>query len=126
MNPIFPHGALFTSAADVKAACSDAYQDALREARRDCGRGSYHSRGRHLRATRDGELVYGEAESCPWDGTLKSLVAAINEARFGHGADLVSIEGGIDYAVNPRQYADMSYDPWVGEWEVVVWRKPAA
>jgi hypothetical protein len=124
-NNTFPTGSLFNNLTDVKSACSDGYQAALAEARRDCGRGSYHSRGRHLRAMRGGELVAGEAECWPWDGTLKSLLAAVEEARFGLGADMLSIEGGIDYAVNPRQYADCAYDPWVGEWEVVIWRKAA-
>ena len=37
-------------------------QEMLAEAKRDCGRGSFYSRGKHFRALRDGELVAGEAE----------------------------------------------------------------
>lgn len=123
-NNIFPAGSVYSSLADVKNACSGGYQDALHEAKRDCGRGSFYSRGRWFRALRDGELVAGEADSWAWDGTLKGLIKAIDEACFGEGADCLVIEGGIDYAVNPRDYADGAYDPWVGEWAVTVWRKP--
>ena len=123
-NTLFPNGSLFSTLADVKAACSGGYQDALKFAKRECGRGTYISRGRHFRAVRDGELVAGEAECWQWDGTLKSLLEAIDEARFKHQADFLSIEGGIDYAINPRDYGDGIYDPWVGEWEVTVWRRP--
>lgn len=122
----FPAGSLFNSLADVNAVCSGSYQDALREARRDCGRGTYVSRGKSLIALRDSDVVAGEAESWLWDGTLKGLLAAIDEARFGDKADTLVVQGGINYAASPRDYADCAYDPWVGEWSVTVWRKPAA
>lgn len=124
INKNFPAGSLYSSLSEVKAACSGGYQEALAEAKRDCGSGSFYSRGKHFRALRDGELVAGEAECWDWDGTLKSLLAAIDEARFEHRADVLAIEGGIDYAANPRDYSDGAYDPWVGEWAVTVWRKP--
>lgn len=118
----FPTGSLFLTLAAVKAACSEGYQDALHHAKREIGRGSYHSRGRSLRALRDGEVVAGEAECWPWDGTSKSLIEAIDDAQSMHQADCLVIEGGIDYAASPRDYADAAYDPWVGEWAVTVWR----
>lgn len=124
MSKTFPAGSVYTNLTDVKSACSGGYQDALKFAKRECGRGTYMSRGRHFKALRDGKLVAGEAERWPWNGTLKSLLAAIDEARFGHRADCLVIEGGIDYAVTPRDYADCAYDPWVGEWAVTVWRRP--
>jgi hypothetical protein len=123
-NINFPTGSLYTNLTDVKNACSGGYQDALHEAKRECGRGTYVSRGRHFKALRNDELVAGEAECWPWDGTLKGLLEAINEARFHYQADVLAIEGGINYALNPRDYADCAYDPWVGEWAVTVWRKP--
>lgn len=124
MNKTFPNGSLYSNLSDVKSACNGGYQDALKHAKREIGSGSYYSRGKHFRAVRGTELVAGEAECWPWDGTLKSLLAAIDEARFGYQADFLAIEGGIDYASNPRDYADGAYDPWVGEWAVTVWRKP--
>lgn len=124
MNKTFPAGSVYTSLADIKAACSGGYQDALKFAKREIGRGTYISRGRHLKALRNDEIVAGEAESWAWDGTLKSLIQAIDEARLNDNADCLVIEGGIDYAVTPRDYADGAYDPWVGEWAVTVWRKP--
>lgn len=120
-----PNGAIYGNLGAVKAACSGGHQDALAWARRDIGSGTYISRGRCFRALRDGDLVAGEAECWPWDGTLRSLIDAINEARFGARADELVIEGGLNYAANPRDYADGAYDPWVGEWAVTVWRKPA-
>lgn len=123
MNKTFPNGSLYSNLSDVKAACSGGYQDALRHAKREIGSGSYYSRGRFFRAVRNDQIVAGEAECWPWDGTLKSLIAAIDEARFGHQADFLAIEGGIDYASTPRDYADGAYDPWVGEWAVTVWKR---
>lgn len=124
MNNSFPAGSRFESLADLKQVISASYQDALHEARRSYGRGSYYSRGKSLIAVRGDNVVAGEAESWLWDGTLKSLLAAIDEARLEHRADFLVIQGGIDYAINPRDYADGAYDPWVGEWSVTVWRKP--
>lgn len=122
----FPAGSLFDSLADLAGVVSASYQDALREARHDCGRGTYVSRGKSFIALRDDNVVAGETESWPWDGTLKSLLAAIDEARFGHEADTLVVYGGINYAASPRDYAECAYDPWVGEWSVTVWRKSAA
>lgn len=124
MTKTFPAGSVYTTLTDVKAACSGGYQDALKDAKRNCGGGSYYSRGKHFRALRNDELVAGEAECWQWDGTLKSLIEAIDEARLHYKADVLAIEGGIDYALNPRDYKDGAYDPWVGEWAVTVWRKP--
>lgn len=123
MNKNFPAGSLYTNLSDVKAACSGGYQDALKFAKRECGRGTYMSRGRHFKALRDDKLVAGEAECWPWDGTMRGLLEAIDDAILNR-ADCLVIEGGIDYAVTPRDYADCAYDPWVGEWAVTVWRKP--
>lgn len=124
MRKILPLGSTLATLASVKDACSAAYAEALLEAKRSCGRGTYISRGRHFRATRGGELVAGEAECWRWDGTLQGLIEAIDEARFEHRADSLSIEGGIDYALNPRDYGDGAYDAWVSDWAVNVWTKP--
>lgn len=119
----FPAGSLYTNLTDVKNACSGGYQDAIKLAKRECGRGTYMSRGRHFKALRDGNLVAGEAECWPWDGTMRGLLEAIDDAILNR-ADCLVIEGGINYAASPRDYADCNYDPWVGEWAVTVWRKP--
>lgn len=124
MKKILPLGSVFTTLADIKAACSDAYADALTYARRECGRGTFVSRGRSVVALRDGDLVAGEAEAWGWDGTLEGLIDMIDDARFSQGADTVIVQGGINYAASPRDYADCNYDPWVAEWAVTVWRKP--
>lgn len=118
-----PADAKFASLSAVQAAASDAHQDALAEARREFRRGCLISRGKHLKIIKNFEVVKGEAESWPWDGNLASLVRAIDEAKE-LGADFVEIEGGLNYAESPRAYADCDYDPWVGEWSVVVWAKP--
>jgi hypothetical protein len=124
MRKTFPAGSVYTNLTDVKDACSGGYQDALKFAQRECGRGTYMSRGRHFKALRDDKLVAGEAECWPWDGTMRGLLEAIDDAILNR-ADTLVIEGGIDYAVTPRDYAECAYDPWVGEWHVTVWRKAA-
>lgn len=127
MNKLLPNGAKFSNIADIKAACSGYYNDALKFAKREIGGGCYRSRGRYIKAFRDGNIVAGECDSWPWDGTLKSLVSAIDDVRFGEAkADTLIIEGGIDYAATPADWADCNYDPWVAEWNVVVWTKNEA
>ena len=121
----FPSGANYGKLSDIKAACSSGYQQALRQAKRECGKGSFYSRGKWFRALQNGDAVAGGGDCWPWDGTLKGLLEAIDEARLQHYADALVIEGGIDYALNPMDYKDGAYDPWVGEWEVPVWCKPA-
>lgn len=113
---------LYATLSELKDACSGAHQDALRHAQREIGRGTFMARGKHLKALRDGDLVAGEAESWPWDGTLRSLRRAIAECDTLR-ADTLVVEGGIDYAPTPRDYADGAYDPWVGEWSITVWRR---
>lgn len=123
MKKILPLGSTYSTLTEIKDACSGGYQDALKFAKRECGRGTYMSRGRHFVALRDDKLVAGEAECWPWDGTMRGLLEAIDDAILNR-ADTLLIEGGIDYAITPRDYAECAYDPWVGEWHVTVWRKP--
>lgn len=112
---------IYATLSTLKAACSEAHQDALSAAKKECGRGTYVSRGRHFKAFSKDALVTGEAECWPWDGSMTSLKEAIVEAAR-KGADTLVIECGIDYAETPRHYADGEYDPWVGEWSIEVWK----
>jgi hypothetical protein len=125
-NLTFPNGSKFSRFDDVKNAVSGAYQDALKWSKRDIGAGCYRSRGKWLKAIdANGNLLAGDCDSWEWDGTLKSLIAAINETRFGEPkAVALFLEGGIDYAASLRDFSDGAYDPWVGEWSVAVWEKP--
>lgn len=107
--------------AELKKAVSAAYQEALAEARRNCGRdGVLRSRGKCFYATRGGQILAGEAESWPWDGTLRDLNRAIAECERLGATDL-HIDGGINWAASPAAFNDFDYDPWVAEWGVRVW-----
>jgi hypothetical protein len=111
----------FKYASEVAKACSGAYQESLAWARKECGRGFFQSRGRAIKGIdKKGEIVYGEAESCLWDGSAKDLWSSINAAREA-GAAAVYVEGGVNFASNLVEYQDGAYDPWVAEWSVLVW-----
>lgn len=121
---VFPTGTKFTTFGEIKAAITKARIHANFEAIDSCGRGSIYSRGSHLKIVDErGNFIKGEAESWPFDGTAKSLIAAIDEARYTAGATELWVEGGYDFAVNPRAKADGEYDPWVSDWGVLVWAR---
>lgn len=125
MQQLFPTGSKFFNLIGVKEAVSGSYQDALKYAKRELGAGCYRSRGKWLKAVdANDNVVAGECDTWGWDGTLKSLIEAINEARFQHNASALYIEGGVDYAAALRDFDDGAYDPWVGQWCITVWRKP--
>ena len=126
-NIAFPNGSKFSSLDDVKAAVSGGYQAALFEAKNEIGHGIYRSRGKWIKVTdANGDILAGEDDSWEWDGTLKSLIAAIDESRFGDPkAAALYLEGGVDYAASVRDFSDGAHESWVGEWSVLVWEKAA-
>jgi hypothetical protein len=127
MQLTFPAGTQFANLAEIQEAVRAARADAEREARKACGRGTFVSRGSSFRGIdAKGDVVLGEAESWMWAGTGKALVEAIDEVRYDlkrTGAVALSIEGGFNFAENPRALADGEYDPWVSEWSVTVWKR---
>ncbi|MBI9060252.1 MAG: hypothetical protein JEZ01_20970 [Labilibaculum sp.] len=111
---------LFDSLADIKDEVSEAYQEALRQARRNIGKGIYMSRGRELSFLVNGKDDPRREE---WNGTLKQLKSFIDEAILSNAPD-VMIDGGINYAESIQDYKDGSYDPWVEEWSITIWENP--
>lgn len=119
-------GLCYKSLVDLKGAVSAAYQESLKIAKRNCGRGSFYSRGKFFRALNEkGDLVLGEGYDRIWGGSLKEILEAVADAEK-RGAVLVALEGGVDFALNPRDYAECGADPWVAEWAVNVWKKPGS
>ncbi|WOB06490.1 hypothetical protein [Piscinibacter gummiphilus] len=120
----FPSGTQFANLAAIKAAIKEARDLARADAVETCGGGVIQSRGCSLRVVdAKGNLLKGEAESWMWSGTGKSLLDAVMEARYTKGASELSISGGFNYAETPRALADGDYDPWVTDWEVVIWKR---
>lgn len=119
-----PAGFKFKSLAALNEAVSSSYQEALKAAKRECGRGCYRSRGKSLRGVDiNGDLVYGEADSVLWGGGLRELIDCIEAARqFGCAA--MYVDGGIDYAASVSDFGYGVYDPMVVDWSVQVWRRP--
>lgn len=107
----------FKTIAEIKDTCSEEYQKELRKAKRNCPPGVLRSRGRYLSYINpeNQEVVKDE-----WKGTLKHIKAFIEEAKKAK-ADDVMIEGGLDWAASVRDW-NVDYDPWVGEWSVLVWK----
>lgn len=125
MNKSFPLGSKFKNLSEVKAAVSAAYQACRDESFKEIRDGHLYSRGKFFRSIKGDQTVGGEADSWIWDGTLSSLIEAIDTARFLDKSDELYIEGGLDWALNPAAKADGDYDPLVNDWSVLVWEKPA-
>ena len=124
MPAFFPLGSKFFLLKEINAAVSTQRAEAFAEAKRNCPRSFLYSRGTWLRAVNaKGDLVLGEADTWHWDGDLGSTVKAMVEAEKA-GAVSLSIEGGYDCADSPAAYKDGDYEPWVSEWDVVIWSKP--
>jgi hypothetical protein len=126
---LFPSGTQFATFSEIKEAVRAAREAALVEARENCGRGTFVSRGASFSGlSAKGDVVLGEAESAPWSGTGKSLLDEIHAARFDlkrTGVSELYLQGGFNFAENPRALADGSYDPWVAEWSVCIWKRGA-
>lgn len=106
----------FKNVSELMLAVREARMAAKDEAHRTCGRGALYSRGMHVKAVNAaGDIVRGEAESWLFGGKaaeFEELVKLLDEEDVSS----VSIEGGFDWAVNPRAYSDCDYDCWVSEW----------
>ena len=56
-----------------------------------------------------------------WDGTKKELLKAIKQAK-AQGYDKLYISEGFDGAESPADFRDSFYEPWIDEYDVLVWR----
>jgi hypothetical protein len=102
---------------EIKSAVSDAYQQALHDAKKDCGRGFYRSRGRYVYVMKDGETVRGfEGDQVEWNGTIGQL----NKLATEYPDHFIGIFGGIDHGEALAAFDEGWYEPWVGEWYVTV------
>ena len=106
------------------AAISDAYQQALSDAKRGIGRGCYRSRGIELVAAdaageklNEGGVFYWDKTGAEFKRDVESLLR-----RFPQTVEIYA-EGGIDYATSVREFEDGSYDPLVEDYAVLVWKK---
>lgn len=123
---------LTTIRQEIAAARATAEQEAREEARAVFGRrGVIRSRGVWLSsidrrgmqcAPFEGALASG------WDGTLRSLQAAVAKIEREHPECVaLDIEGGHDAAENLTELlAAENYLPWASGWQVRVWERPAA
>jgi hypothetical protein len=110
----------FTTATALKAAVTDARSAAKVEAEKDCGRGCLISRGAYIRTfDAKGDVIKGEAESWEFTGKADQVTFLGNLLRYDTKVVRITIEGGWNWATNPRDYADGDYQPWVSEWAVV-------
>lgn len=108
-------------AAQLRDDCSAAYQEALRQAKRDCEPGFFLSRGRWIRVTANGDSILDDGE-CEFRGTQKQLDAIVAEYVGKPGVTHVYIEGGLNWTSSLRDLRDYGdYEPWVGEWRVTIW-----
>lgn len=112
----------------------DAVKDAVRAARGDCQdwlrRNGYRhsflrSRGTHLHMRSRVDALSGEGESDPWDGTGKSLDALLRAAQADPRAETIYLEGGFNAADSLDAFDAYDYEPWAGEWSVVLWERPS-
>jgi gamma-glutamylcyclotransferase (GGCT)/AIG2-like uncharacterized protein YtfP len=116
-------GFKFKNFSELKEAVAAAFRECVDESEREIKGGKLYSRGKYIRIIKGEETVAGEADSWPWDGTLKSLESAIEVAKYQHRADYLAIDGGLDWALNPAAKADGDYDPLVNDWSVIAWEK---
>lgn len=110
------------SAAELRADCSAAYQEALDWARRECEPGVLRSRGRWLRVMA-GDNPVVESGMTEFDGTQKQLNRIVAEYTAMPEVTEVYIEGGIDWAASVRAMNDFDYEPWVADWSVSIWTR---
>lgn len=108
----------FINVTELKAAVAKARLDARSEAFVECGRkGVLQSRGAFIKVIKDKNVVQGECDSWPFEGTAKQFKELADLLRYG-SADSIEIDGGFNWAESPRAMADCEYDPWVSEWSV--------
>lgn len=116
----------FSNLSDLKAAVADARGEAEREARRAAP--AYKSRGTFL-VTADGTGSCRPCESgaaVEWRRTWKELREVVEEIERDYPkVTSLSIDGGYDGADNVTDLLAGDYEPWVSEWSITVWTRPA-
>lgn len=111
------HGAL-------KEALSAARQDCMSQTRREIRGGCLYYRQAELVAVnaKGDKVTEAGVWLMPKNGKELRAALASMKAQLPE-TDEIYIEGGLDYADSPRDRADGAYDPWVGEWGVLIWTK---
>lgn len=110
------------SAAELRADCSGAYQEALDHARGEIGYGTFRSRGRWLRVMA-GDNPVVESGMIQFDGTQRQLNRIVAEYTAMPEVTEVYIEGGVDWAASVRAMCEYDYEPWVADWSVTIWTR---
>jgi hypothetical protein len=108
----------------INSRISEAYQAALVDAKHNCGRGCFRSRGRWLKAVNHrGDTVRGECDTWAWDGKAADLADVQRIFEGDTSIQAIYIEGGVDYAESVRDFSDGAYDPLVEEWEFKIFER---
>jgi len=120
-----PAGVQYRKATALNAAVSAAYQEMLRETRRELG-GCLRSRGKTVCALdlHGNILPAYECGLTEWKGTQKHLDELIMLAMTGT-VSLISIVVALDYADSVRDFAEGNYDPIVAEADIVIYDRDA-
>ncbi|GAB3776956.1 hypothetical protein GCM10028796_55390 [Ramlibacter monticola] len=109
----------FTSVTRLNSAITVARLDAKVQATRDHGRGCLISRGAWIKVYDLGDnVIRGDADPWEWTGKaaqLRELAALLQCPRVGR----IAIDGGFNWAANPRDFAYGAYKPCASDWEVV-------
>ena len=109
----------FTSVTRLNSAITVARLDARGQATRDHGRGCLISRGAWIKVYDLGDnVIRGAADPWEWTGKaaqLRELAALLQCPRVGR----IAIDGGFNWAANPRDFADGAYKASASDWEVV-------
>jgi enhancing lycopene biosynthesis protein 2 len=117
---------LFTTFNALTEAVREARDNAHTEARRDCGKGFFKSRGAWFVTLNAKEgLTMPANENFPCKRiTAKELAALITKVQANYPkVDSIDVCGGFDYAENLSEFNSQNYDPWVSEWSVTVWTR---
>ena len=107
------------SAKELNVLAKDSLDNAIRESKKQIGKGIYRSRGKWVVVTRKdgGDPIIGNGE-LEWKGTQKQLNSLINEYGNNPLVENIYIDGGVDYGESVVAFSDGWYEPWVGEWGV--------
>jgi hypothetical protein len=122
-------GAAFKSLAEVRAAVAEAREAARQDAAENDAFAESFEREIFV-STSDKRSQQCEpfpgAEAHPWGGTVSEIKTIIDDILTRHPeADVICIEGGFDGADSKEAYQADDYTPWISDFSVVVWRRPA-
>lgn len=108
--------------ADLKAAVTLARAASRAEARENCGRGFFRSRGAEFVAVDAQGNKLNESAAYEWDGTARDLIASIARLiELLPACARIDLEGGWDFAPTMADMRDGGHDPLVSEWALKVW-----